>query len=205
MLRRVSQPVRRTQAERTAETRERILRAVVESIAEIGFQKTTASEITRRAGVTWGAVQHHFGGKDGILAAALADSFERFAARLADVPRGGAPLEARVSSFVDRAWDHFGSPDYRSTFEILLNHTIDESNGGDPAWQSAMFRDWQRVWDEIFSDVALPRREAVTLQTFAISTLSGMASLAMLRRTVEPVHAAELALLKRTLLAAMRR
>ena len=193
-----SPPLRRTQAERTAETRERIARAVVESIAELGFQKTTASEITRRAGVTWGAVQHHFGGKDGILAAVLEDSFEHFAAQLAGVPRAPAPLAERVSRFVDGAWAHFSSPDYRSTFEILLNHTLDDA-GGEPAWQTGMFRAWNRVWGEIFSDATLPRRDAVALQTFTISALSGMASLAMLRRAVEPVHAAELALLKQTL------
>ncbi|HKK52995.1 MAG TPA: TetR family transcriptional regulator, partial [Myxococcota bacterium] len=48
---------RRTQAERTAETRARILEATVESLDQVGFQRTTAAEITRRAGVTWGAVQ----------------------------------------------------------------------------------------------------------------------------------------------------
>jgi hypothetical protein len=58
---------RRTHAERSADTRARILAAVVECISEIGFQRTTASEIASRAGVTWGAVQHHLGGKDGIL------------------------------------------------------------------------------------------------------------------------------------------
>ena len=200
----MSQPVRRTQAERRAETRGRIVRAVVESIAELGFQRTTASEITRRAGVTWGAVQHHFGGKDGILAAVLEDSFEHFAAQLADVPRAGAPLAERVSRFVDGAWAHFSSPDYRSTFEILLNHTLEEEVG-DPPWQTAMFQAWNRVWSEIFSDVKLSRRDAVALQTFAISALSGIASLAMLRRAVEPVHAAELALLKRTLVREMTR
>lgn len=203
----MAQPVRRTQAERTAATRGRILRAVVESIAEVGFQRTTASEITRRAGVTWGAVQHHFGGKDGILAAVLEDSFARFAARLADVPRGGAPLEERVKQFVRRAWEHFSSPAYHSTFEILLNYVPEEESDGDadvPAWQGEMFRAWNRVWDEIFADVRLGRRRTVALQTFTISTLSGMASLAMLQRAVEPVQDDELALLEQTLLRAMR-
>jgi len=93
---------RRTQAERTAETRTRILEAVVESITEVGFGRTTASEIARRAGVTWGAVQHHFGGKDGILDAVLEDSFDRFAQRLADIPLR-APLRERVSLFLARA------------------------------------------------------------------------------------------------------
>ena len=194
--------IRRTQAERTAATRERIMRAVVESIAEIGFQKTTANEITRRAGVTWGAVQHHFGGKDGILDAVLEESFERFAVRLAEVPTEGAPLAERVSAFVDIAWQHFGSPDYRSTFEILLNHTR-EDEGARPIWQSQMFNAWNRVWSQIFADVNLPRRKTVALQAFSISLVSGMAALAMLRRAVEPVHGAELALLKQTLVREM--
>lgn len=56
-------PSRRSHAERTAETQARIVAAVVASIAERGLQRTTAAEVTRRAGVTWGAVQHHFGGK----------------------------------------------------------------------------------------------------------------------------------------------
>jgi len=194
---------RRTQAERTAATRDRIVRAVVESIAEIGFQKTTANEITRRAGVTWGAVQHHFGGKDGILAAVLEESFERFAERLAAVPTDGATLEERVSAFVDIAWAHFGSPDYRSTFEILLNYTRDNDQNGVPIWQSEMFRAWNRVWSKIFANVSLPRRKVVALQAFSISLVSGMAALAMLRRAVEPVHGAELDLLKQTLLREM--
>jgi AcrR family transcriptional regulator len=193
---------RRTQAERTAATRERIIRAVVESISEVGFQKTTANEITRRAGVTWGAVQHHFGGKDGILSAVLEESFDRFAARLAAVPMEGATLAERVSAFVDIAWQHFGSPDYRSTFEILLNHTR-EDEGARPIWQSQMFNAWNRVWSQIFADVNLPRRKTVALQAFSISLVSGMAALAMLRRAVEPVHGAELALLKQTLVREM--
>ena len=195
--------IRRTQAERTAATRERIMRAVVESIAEIGFQKTTANEITRRAGVTWGAVQHHFGGKDGILDAVLEESFDRFAQRLAEVRTEGASLAERVSAFVDIAWAHFGSPDYRSTFEILLNYTRDADDDGVPIWESEMFSAWNRVWSKIFADVSLPRRKTVALQAFSISTVSGMAALAMLRRAVEPIHGAELDLLKRTLVREM--
>ena len=179
------------------------MRAVVESIAEIGFQKTTANEITRRAGVTWGAVQHHFGGKDGILTAVLEESFERFAERLAAVPTEGASLAERVSAFVDIAWEHFSSPDYRSTFEILLNYTRDADDDGVPIWESEMFSAWNRVWSKIFADVSLPRRKTVALQAFSISTVSGMAALAMLRRAVEPIHGAELDLLKRTLVREM--
>jgi AcrR family transcriptional regulator len=98
-VRRPAPRARRSHAERTAETRERVMRAVVESITLLGYQKTTSAEIARRAGVTWGAVQHHFGDKDGILTAVLADSFGSFADTLGNAP-DDETLEKRVSVFV---------------------------------------------------------------------------------------------------------
>ena len=52
---RAPKPSRRTHAERTAETRRRVLDAVVECIADLGFQRTTGTEIdSRRASVRTG-------------------------------------------------------------------------------------------------------------------------------------------------------
>jgi AcrR family transcriptional regulator len=194
----MSAPVRRTQAERTAETRRRILEAVVESIAEVGFQRTTATEIAKRAGVTWGAVQHHFGAKGGILEAVLEDTFERFEERLGDVSPG-LPLDRRVALFVERAWEHFASPHFRSTFEILLHHGKGDDAEVPPHWQETMFRAFDRVFERLFSNAGLPRRERAALHQYAVAQLIGLAALGMLD---EPrPRGAQLALLERTLLA----
>lgn len=190
---------RRSHAERTAETRTRIIEAVLECIAERGFQRTTASEITRRAGVTWGAVQHHFGGKDGILIAVLEDSFGRFAVRLDDVLVEDTELSKRVSLFIERAWEHFGSAEYRSTFEILLNYVGREDVADPNSWQSQMFRAWDAVWMRIFHDAPLSPRRHRLLERYTISTLSGLASTRMLGGPDAPVQTEELALLERTL------
>lgn len=190
---------RRTQAERRAETRTRILEAVVESIDEIGFRRTTASEISRRSGLTWGAVQHHFGGKDGILAAVLEDSFDRFETLLAKDFDETAPLEARIEVFIDRAWTHFASAHYRSTFEILLHSVGLEEPGGEPVWQGAMLSAWNRVWRRLFPDVKLGRGQTVMLQHYTISLLSGLASMQVLAGGESRFTRQELALLKKTL------
>jgi AcrR family transcriptional regulator len=188
---------RRTQAERTAATRERILAAVVASIAEVGFQRTTASEIARRAGVTWGAVQHHFGAKEGILDAVLEDSVARLAQRTAEVT-ADAPLPERVALFVARAWEHFASPHYRSMLEILL-HLGPPERAGAPGWQGAMERALDRIWQRIFPDARLPQRRALVLQRYTASVLSGLSSLALLDGRGR-TRAAELRLLEATLL-----
>jgi AcrR family transcriptional regulator len=188
---------RRTQAERTAATREAILSAVVESIAEVGFGRTTASEIARRAGVTWGAVQHHFGAKEGILEAVLAESFAHLATRLADVPAEG-PLAQRVHLFVQRAWEHFSSPHFRSTLEILL-HLPPAPAEGESGWQGEMVRALHRIWEHIFADADLPPRRATALLRYTASVLTGLSALERLDGHRHS-RAGELALLEETLL-----
>lgn len=62
---------RRTQQERSAEARERLLGAAIALICEIGYSRTTLTEIARRAGMTRGAIQHHFAGRDTLVPAIL--------------------------------------------------------------------------------------------------------------------------------------
>ncbi|MGH0028852.1 MAG: TetR/AcrR family transcriptional regulator [Myxococcota bacterium] len=192
---------RRSHAERTAETRGRVIRAVVESIGEVGYQRTTSARIAERAGVTWGAVQHHFGDKDGILMAVLQESFDRFAKRLADVPDAGAPLETRVSLFVDRSWEHFASAHYRSTFEILLNLPPDLPT----SWQGGMLEAWSEIWSRYFPAARRSRRRTLDLMHYTISVLSGLAATRMLEGEAAAARGSELGFLKETLVRELGR
>lgn len=187
--------VRRSHAERTAETRTRVMTAVVESIAEVGYQKTTASKIAQRAGLSWGAVQHHFGDKDGILMAVLEDSFNHFAEVLRGGPGSGATLETRVALFVDRSWEHFSGPRYRSTFEILLNLPSDL----EISWQGQMLDAWKEIWSEYFPESDPAKRETVDLMQYTISVFSGLATTRMLAGPRARLRPASLGYLKQTL------
>jgi AcrR family transcriptional regulator len=194
---------RRSHAERTAETRSKILEATVESITEIGLSRTTAAEITARAGVTWGAVQHHFGDKDGILVAVVEVSFEHFAELIADIPVDGTSLEKRAALFVERAWEHFSSPHYRSTFEILLGYQ-GEQRDPDQDWRGRMFAQWDREWQRLFADAELPRHRRYALQHFTISALMGLAATMFLGNAETRLRDLELGMLVDTLVRELR-
>jgi AcrR family transcriptional regulator len=193
----------RSHAERSAETRAAILKAVSESVVEVGFTRTTAAEIARRAGVTWGAVQHHFGGKDGMLTAVLEDSFNRFVGRVESVPREG-PLDERVSLFVDRAWEHHVSADYRTTHEILLHFRARKDVKEAPAWSAIMAKAWNEIWREIFHDAPVSRRRHILIARYALATLSGLASLLILSGDPADSLAWDLEILKRLLIRELR-
>jgi len=77
-------------AGRGAATRERLLRATVASLVEQGYAATSTEEVRRRAGVSRGALLHHFPSRADLLVGAVAHIADGHAARLealaADLP-----------------------------------------------------------------------------------------------------------------------
>jgi AcrR family transcriptional regulator len=67
---------RRTQAERSATTREALLTAAKDLFAEGGYAATGREQIAQRAGVTRGALYHHFSSKQALFRAVV-ESLER--------------------------------------------------------------------------------------------------------------------------------
>src|SRR6476661_8559130 len=61
---------RRSQAERSAATREALLNATLECLVEDGYANTTTARVAVRAGLSRGAHLHHFQTRDTLLAAA---------------------------------------------------------------------------------------------------------------------------------------
>ena len=60
-----------------ARTRERILDAAVELVAEEGWQQVTSREVAARAGVNQGLVHYHFGSMEALLREAVIGRLER--------------------------------------------------------------------------------------------------------------------------------
>ena len=91
-----------THAERSADTRARLLEAAVEVFAEEGFRGATIQRICKLAGANIAAAHYHFGDKEGLYAAVF-EYAERNAAertarrdRRGDGSRGAAARARRV-------------------------------------------------------------------------------------------------------------
>ena len=165
----------RTHAERSAETRGKIVDAVVDCIAEFGLKKTTTNAIAERAGVTWGALQHHFGDLNGCLIAAFDESFGRFVKTLGEPPPSETPLQKRVAIFIERAWLHYSSTHYLSMFQLLLN---DFFEADDKQWQQSqqnIIHAMDDVWKRFFSDVVSDKEKRRMLARYTHSVLTGLA------------------------------
>jgi AcrR family transcriptional regulator len=100
---------RRTQAERTAATRQALIAAGRQLFAERGYAGAGQEEIVERAGVTRGALSHHFGTKRGLFAAVVESVEGDLTARIATAAmEGGDPMEQLrrgCLAFLDAAMD----------------------------------------------------------------------------------------------------
>lgn len=70
-------PPRRTQAERRARTSGRLLDAAIACLVDRGYAATTTAEVSRRAGVSQGALFKHYPTKASVLVAAVESLYAR--------------------------------------------------------------------------------------------------------------------------------
>jgi AcrR family transcriptional regulator len=189
---------RRTQAERSAETRDKVVRAAIACIAEEGFKHATTGRIARRAGVTWGAIQHQFGDKDSILYAVMETRIEELRAALAAGSGPPASLRERIHAFVGACWASFDTPANRAFLAIVLGARAGVRNRASEFAERGT-RSLTSAWVELFSGLDIPVERHVTGQRLSIATLTGLATLAILLEEERPDFAAELEALEQTL------
>ena len=72
---------------------EHLAAALFDVAAESGLEGASVREVAKRAGVSIGAVQHHFSTKDEMFAFALRTLVDTLLTRLAEIDRGGDPTE----------------------------------------------------------------------------------------------------------------
>ncbi len=110
---------RRTQEERRRETTQKLIDATVSAVNAHGFGGLKASQITKRAGVTWGAVQHLFGDKEALLLAVASRTYEELSAALNSESSECASIEECVEQIVAVTWKAYQSEAYLAMVEIL--------------------------------------------------------------------------------------
>ena len=160
-----------------AETRARMLDAVVDSIVEKGYYQTSSNEIARRAGVTWGTIQHQFGTREQLLLAVLERRWHELEHAVATARVEGSTLEERLNSVLDVLAGHYGRPAHLAHIQIALDLTHDP-NVSAAARRSArrhgaeLEKAWRPLFEQALREAALDQQ----LVTYAFLTLRGFLS-----------------------------
>jgi AcrR family transcriptional regulator len=120
---------RRTQEERRASTRKRLMAATIESLIECGYNGATTLEIERCAGVSRGARIHHFPTKASLLAAAVDHLYDRISGSYAEAfgtPLPGISDAQRVRTGLRAMWNLFRERDHAAVIELNVAARTDD-------------------------------------------------------------------------------
>jgi AcrR family transcriptional regulator len=117
---------RRTQEERSAETRTRILDATIECLVELGYGATTQRAVAQRSGVSRGAQLHHFPTRATLVAEAIpylaGQLTDRLEQQTTDLPAAPA---GRVEVALDLLWTNFSKGLFVVALELWLSSRTD--------------------------------------------------------------------------------
>ena len=182
--RRSGPPRRRTQAERSATTRARLLDATIDCLVEVGYAGTSTTLIASRAEVSRGAQLHHFASKAALVAQAVERLAER---RLAELRRETTRLprrQGRPRAALDLLWGTQSGPLFEAALELWVAARTDrelrEKLIGVEDRVSGSTLD---VCRELFGAKTASRRDFSRLVTMSLSAMQG---LALLRAWSEP-------------------
>jgi AcrR family transcriptional regulator len=122
------QTPRRTQAERTRVSREKIIQAATELFAQQGFHGAKMADIAKAANLTVPGLLHHFPSKTSLLTAVLAErdrvDRERF------TPNLSGDEENLLSSLHKLVRHNESVPGLVQLFTVLVAESIDEQHPG---------------------------------------------------------------------------
>jgi AcrR family transcriptional regulator len=116
---------RRSQAARSASTRQALLDATIACLVEDGYANTTTSRVAERAGVSRGAHLHHFQTRQALLVAAMEHLAERRGEHLLAAAETLPEGRKRIGAGLDLLWSGYAGPLYQAALDLWTHARTD--------------------------------------------------------------------------------
>lgn len=181
------------QAAKSARMRQRLLDATLDCLIQLGYARTSTTAVLKRAGVSRGALLHHFPSKADLVLAAVEYvarlRLDEFRAAVAALPRG----RERIPAAIDLVWQSFSSPSFYAMLELgVAARTDPELLASLKSAAERFDAELQAVVFELFADAAHDAALLDLGRRFLYYLMQGMA----LARVVEDDDAATAAVLE---------
>lgn len=113
--------VRRTHAERSAATRQHLIATAIDVIQHRSLEEMSIHELAKSAGMTSGAVQHHFESKAVLMMNVLSELIESTVRSGELWPSPALPARERAAKFVQAVWSLvYAQPRFIVAWNIYL-------------------------------------------------------------------------------------
>lgn len=142
------------QAQKSAATRNAILESAIACIVEVGYRRATTTAIAQKAGLSRGAMLHHFPSKLDIIRGAVEHLHsKRLKAFRRAMTRAPTPPADRVVLGVDTFFDHVRHPLFVAFLELSVAARTDPELAGILKPTAEAFeREWYQTAKDVFPE-----------------------------------------------------
>lgn len=172
----------RTQGERSAETLARIRKATIDVMYEKGFSRTSTPEIAAAAGLSRGAMTHHFASKEDILTDAIASMLGEVNEKLFAFAKDYAARGGSTDEIVDYIWQFMSDRLFYVTMEYLpeTRHNPEFKNRLIPVVKR-FHAGLDAIWSALARQKGVPEDHARTVMNATMCIVRGMIAQTILR------------------------
>jgi AcrR family transcriptional regulator len=182
-------PPRRSQAERTSDMRDRLIQAAIACLQRTGYSATTISTVAQEAGVSRGAMTHHFPAKTHLMLAVVEAVFEDDSHLYNETIAAMDPADWLVA-LPETMWSVMSRPSGIAVMEIMLasrsEPELAEQLRGLQTTIDARAHQWSN--ERIRAAGFEPHPEAEAIHELYVAAVRGLALEATFMNNAEGVH-----------------
>ena len=167
---------RRTQEERTELTRGKLIQAAIETVNELGFAKTTSLSICKRAQVSRGAFQHHFGTVQNLLLEVVTHLSHELVGQIETETIQYAEPAKRLEAIARRYWAVYQGPAYRAVLLIWIGSVYDRDlMARIDGLMQRIDHERSSKWTEIFASLDISEHDLHRFRRMILAMVRGLA------------------------------
>lgn len=169
-------PRRRTQAERTEQTRRKILDAALHLLGERGYAGLRTADVAAAAGVSKGAQTHHFPSKDDLVVAVVEHVFRRASDRARKRARRAESPDAAIRALIADSQEFFFSELFLIALDLAIQGRLRNAPDNALTQLSAATRlPVEAHWRTALVESGVPSQVADDLLWLTLSIVRGLA------------------------------
>lgn len=161
------------QALKSAQTRARLIESTIRCLVQFGYAGTTTPKVAKEAGLSRGAMLHHFENGGALMQATIAELLDR---RLRAFRRAVASPSSDVRTLVRTYWKQLLSPAFVAFIELAIAARTDTSLARILEPAQADFRErWYELAVQLFPAWQQDRKAFDLALALTQNTVEGMA------------------------------
>lgn len=170
------QLARRSQQQRRTETSAKLRKATIELIAEQGYVNTTTMEIAERAGVSRGALMHHYPAKIDLISDSACEVWSEAIVQVRQLAQALSRGQLDIETFVEGVWDRvFPRSAVIMTLDLVSAARSDENlqNRISPPLQE-LFETYDQIAIQAFAETGLSTEQGRVIVSLTTCMIRGL-------------------------------